>query len=244
MAKKSSNYGAAKSRVARFETWSFSRYMDHSGPDGCPYRAKLRHLDKKDKAPPGPALVRGAEVHATGARWLAGTLKKLPQEYAAFKSEMTWLKKHLECQEQDWGITRDWKPTGFFDADTWGRLKLDALTKAIKKVMKAVDFKTGKYKERNLVEYETQLELYGVVTLIKYPAVESVEAELWYLDEGLIHGGAEDGMVYHRDDLPRLIERWEERLRPMLEDRKFAPRPSGGCTWCPFSAVKGGPCKY
>jgi hypothetical protein len=114
------------------------------------------------------------------------------------------------------------------------RVKLDAFG-INRGVGHAVDFKTGKERDR----HHLQLELYGLAGLLRYADLTVVEAELWYLDTGNVVA-----QTFKRDEVVGLRARWEKRTRKMLQDRRFAPTPGPACRWCSFSARRGGPCEF
>lgn len=226
----------------RFTAWSISRYLDHSGPDGCPRRSKLRHLDKIDAGPPGPALVRGRQVHVDGDAYLSKQTAKVPEAYTSFATEMRQLRPKLLAHEASWAFTKDWEPTGWFDANVWCRVRCDAVAKKLRTGALVIDFKTGQMRDYRREEYRMQLELYAVAAFAQLAGVKVVTCELWYVDHGVIYGGAEDGYVYQRSAFSTLVKTWADRVKKMMHDRVFSPRPGAYCRYCPYSKSK--QCQY
>jgi hypothetical protein len=223
--------------VKMITAWSYSRYNDHSGRDGCPARTKYKHIDKvPETGPKSPALVRGEVIHKLAEDFLRGKIKKLPKELSLFPKEFAELRKMKAVPEGKWGMTVVWEPVDFFDwANAWVRVVLDAHYKPEPAVAKVIDFKTGKIYGDN----QDQLELYALAGFAHYPDVDSISTELWYLDQGEIKD-----RQYNRKDVAKLQRKWRKNVIPILTDRKFLPRPGDYCGRCPYSQRKNGPCKY
>jgi hypothetical protein len=69
-----------------------------------------------------------------------------------------------------------------------------------------------------------------------------VDTRLWYTDAP--QDDNEIQRVYTLKDKEAIQRDWTKKIVPMFRDRKFAPTPNDKCKWCPFSAGKGGPCKF
>jgi len=147
--------------------------------------------------------------------------------------------------EAKWGFTKDWTSCDYFD---WQRCRLRVVVDCFvlnqeTNVATVIDFKTGKIRSG----YEPQLELYAAAAMAKYPQVEEVYTEFWFIDQGQIIGGDSETAlkgVYTHTDLNPLIKKWNKRTKPMLNDQRFAPKPGPLCKWCDFSKANGGPCEY
>lgn len=232
--------------IKKFVAWSFSRLNNYRK---CPFRAKLVYLDKVAE-PEGPALVGGHEAHTQAEEFVTKKLKVLPDRLKLFKKEFTHLLKQEVKTEAQWAFDSQWRPVEWFSKDCWVRVVIDAFyitTKAASAkrttatgvsgatVLKIIDYKTGKIRE----ESKEQLSLYALAAFSKFPLVDSVEAEFWYLDQGEIIK-----LVYYRKDLEALGKEWASKVVPMMGDKFFAPRPGDYCRWCPHAKSKGGRCKY
>jgi hypothetical protein len=238
--------------VKTFKAWSWSRYKDHLQ---CPLAAKLRHLDKVE-APKGQALVRGGAIDADATNYITGKLKSVPASLIRFRAEFKELIKRKASAQTKWAVDRAWKIVAFDDWDrAWGRMVTDAhwvgtvatnkdkCIRVVSTVAKVVDVKSGKVYPEN----EHQLELYAIPIMISDEAIEVVQTELWYVDQGEI-GGLRH---FHRDQLPEMIAGWEKRLVPILTDKKFVPRPGDYCGRCHYRKSNGAafpsgvaPCKF
>ena len=227
------------------KSWSFSRYALYQT---CPLKYKFTNIDKLPEVK-GPALVRGSDIHDKADRYLKGTIARLPVELLKFKklfAELRAVAKKTPGQirlEETWAFKADWTPTQWND---WVgcrlRIKTDATT-IDKNVVTIYDWKTGKYRRDNAESYAEQLELYGLGALVLFgatvPKIE-VRARLVYLDVGEMHHSP----TFTMSDLPGLKKAWAQRVKPLMADTKFAPRPNALCGWCTWRADAGGPCLF
>lgn len=219
-------------------SWSYSRYSEH---DRCAASYKYKYIDKLPE-PESPALERGSEVHKTLAQYVRGDIPRMNPYDTAPVPGWTYFGRLLDqlrdmdpLVEQDWGFTDSWKPTGWFAKDTWLRTKLDAALIYEDGTADVVDYKTGKKRP----EHAKQAELYAISVMCRYAQVHSVTVRYWYIDSG-----EEAVFRFSRTSLKELLAKWTERAERMLRDKLLAPNPGIHCRWCPFSASKGGPCKY
>lgn len=229
----------------RFSSWSFTRWNDYMR---CPAFAKYKHLDKvATNAQAHPAMSRGAELAKKSEDYFKKPRAKLPVEFMPLASTYRDIKaKGNLSVEQDWGFTRDWEPCAWNDWDRcFLRVKIDvAWVEQTRNAdtLHIRDQKTGKHDERKYEEYQLQLDLYGVAGLSRMPTVDVVTTQLMYSDLGKLH--PESPSMYKRVDLSKMQAAWEKRIRPLLNDTRFSPRPGAYCRWCDFAKAKGGPCRY
>lgn len=229
-----------KKVVQRFKAWSYSRWRQY---ETCPAQANWRHLDKQPvKEEESPALARGSEVHAEAHRFVTQG-GKLPKSLDAFEAEFGILRRAHQSgetevfTEEQWALTSSWSATDWFGSDVWVRAVLDSMLYDPKrKKAMIIDYKTGKVRKE---EQQPQLELYAAVALSKIESLERITSSLWYID----HGQSAQ-LSYVRTDLPMLHRLWENRVRKMMNDELFKPRPGDHCRWCPFAKAKGGPCPH
>lgn len=230
--------------IKTIDSWSFSRYNVHKE---CPLKAKFKFIDKL-KEPGSPAMDRGNAIHTLAEDYAKGALKKLPPELKLFKEEFADLKKQkVKFIEEQWTFRQDWSHTAWNDWNgAWLRIKMDAAYINVEhNALVVIDHKTGKYNDRKFAEYEEQLELYGLAGLKQHPTVDVVSPRLWYLDHGIIHPNPEQLEIeYKRKDEKYLEKLWLSKVKPMLTDTTFKPKPGSACTYCHFKKNNGGPCKY
>ncbi len=245
----------AFAKPLHFTSWSFSRW---SAYDQCPLKAKLSAIDKVPE-PKGPAMVRGSAIHDLASGYLTGKIPRLPAELKLFEKQFKAFRALAKKEpdrvvvEDTWAFADGWAPTRW---DDWNgcrvRIKLD-LAVLSGSVLEVWDWKTGKYRPDDVSDYLLQLDLYGLGGLLKFaPRVPDVvvRPRLAYLDHGVIHNSGLDGRTieYRASDVPRQKAEWERRVAPMMNDRRFAPKPNRFCGFCHFRAANavagGGQCKY
>lgn len=203
--------------------WSFSRWEVF---DKCRARYEYQHLQKLPQ-PPSIHLERGIDVHEKGEAYLDGSIKRLPVAYNQFGDEMRAIKKLGATAEGNYGFTKSWSPCSPTDWNNcYLRVKIDAEV-AQEKELTQIDFKTGKPWPKAT---EKQSELYAVTGFLRYPDVDTITVEFWYLDSGEVVP-----YVYTRKQYPALKKKWAARGREMLAARQFPPTNNGyNCKYCPF----------
>lgn len=222
--------------------WSYSRYADYKQ---CPLMFKLKHVDRI-KPPGSAAMDRGSAIHKEGENYLkAPKAGKVPESYKYFAGQMKELHALKPRVELQLGFSEEWKPAtatardpyGWFAKDVWLRIVCDVDVRYEDHTADIVDFKTGKKYETN----EEQVELFSCAPFMEDPAMAHVTTRLWYLDQ------EHDNEVireYTRKDFNLIQKDWTKRVRPMFNDRRFAPKPNQKCKWCHFRKENGGPCKF
>ena len=217
-------------------SWSYSRYACY---EECPLKAKLKFIDKL-KEPSAPAMERGIRIHKLAEDFTKGLLKKLPDELKLFAAQLKELKKSNPMVEETWAFRRDWSQTVYNDWNgCWLRIKTDAAC-IDGDTLYVIDHKTGKKREG----YHTQLSLYALGAFLMFPQIKKVNTQLWFLDQG------EDEVAEFTSEQTKGLQKdWERRIQSMLNDTRFAPKPSHACRWCPFSKTStvegcGGRCKF
>lgn len=246
---------AKKIPVKQLTAWSFSRYDCYQT---CPLQAKLKFIDKVPE-PKNDAMARGARIHDLAEQYIKGTLARLPTELKMFKAEFQRLRKQYKKSingmvvEDTWAFTKDWEETSWNDwIGCWVRIKLDCAHHHNEETLVVTDWKTGKFRPEQNQKYIEQLELYALGALLLHEHIEAVLPRLAYTDLGVIYPETEqeiEELTFTRKDIPRLKAAWTRRVKPMMNDKRFAPRPNYLCRWCWYGQTKkaeGGPglCKY
>ena len=191
-------------------------------------------------------MERGKEVHKNCENYIRGHIDELPTaQLKDFQDGFDLLRQmYLEGSvicEGDWAFDIDWKSTGWFDSDTWGRAKVDAFVHDANNptVARVIDFKTGKY-EGNQESHREQCELYGAVVLARYPEVESITTEMWYLDHNKI-----ERYMYTQESIKARKEKINERAIIMTTAEEFPATPSSfRCKWCYYGRERICPDRY
>lgn len=219
--------------------WSYSRYSDYKR---CPLYFKLKYLDKSIKDTGSAAMNRGGDIHKLAENYTLGKLKKLPDELKNFKDEFAQLKGLKPLVEQEWGFNSNWGWTGrpgWFGDDVWLRVKMDVAIVYEDTTGEVIDHKTGRKYGVN----EEQVDLFGAAAFTRFPQLTHVTTRLWYLDiadkaeqEEVFEMTAAEGALIRKD--------WTKKVRPMFNDKRFAPKPNDKCKWCPASNANGGVCEF
>ena len=231
--------------VKKFTAWSYSRWHDYQQ---CPLKAKLKYLDKQAE-PENPAMARGSAIHKLAEDYLKGLKKTVPKEFKTFAELLRGLRKNKHLQvEQSWAFDKLWALASWFGADCWCRVKMDVAAPVLEgktfKRLRVIDWKTGGKPNVVNPEHLDQMSIYGLGGLLQYPDVEAVDVEMDYVDQPIVIGVNPLTRTYTRGDLGDLKKEWEKKVKPMMNDTKFAPRPNDKCRWCHYRKDNGGPCKF
>lgn len=226
-------------------SWSHSKLVDF---EKCKFLAYLKH-DQRIPEPERPLAAgktehandRGSRVHDSCEQYVRGNSYDLaPEAEKYFGIEFDFLRtlyaEGVVSLEGEWGMDDQWGIAPW--AKAWLRLKLDALvfphpTEAI-----VIDYKTGK-KYGNEVKHNDQVLIYQLCTFLRYPKVERVTAQLWYLDQNEV-----TERVFTRDQGLRFRTAMDKRGRAITECTDFPPNPNKfSCQWCQYGPWNGGQCK-
>lgn len=233
------------------KSWSFSRW---DVTRRCPKRAELAFVHKiPEPAQPNSPATRGDAAHKSIELVTRGKAKVDTLHPAAnpFRAEVIHLSKLMKRgngeAERMWCFDRDWLEVDEKDFNaTWLRVKLDQLVWKSSTSAVLVDYKTGK-RDGNEVKHAEQMQLYAIAAFMRFPELEELWVELWYLDQDVLIK-----KHYRRDQALRYLPIWTERGIDVTERREFKANPSTwNCSYCPFrvgymgkSGVKGtGHCK-
>ncbi len=211
---------------------SYSAISTHESCGAAYYFSYIAGMDQYS----GPAAGRGTRLHTSGELFLRGELahEKLPVDYWKVKPMMQEYKKRKAQPEVVWRVDREWTVVEE-DDKTFLKCVIDIHWRE-RKTLHIRDLKTGNIYQR---EHTDQLQLYGTVGLVQYPAVKEVVVGGVYIDQGYISCEA----TYPRKMLPYLMEHWTERAMRVLTDEEFRPNPSpANCKYCAYNGKKGGPC--
>lgn len=227
------------------KTWSFSRMGDF---EKCKYMAKLKYIDKIPE-PPRPlkegqsehANDRGTRIHEAAEIYVKEPDVGLVPELKKFEDNFKNLKQLYQegkvILEQEWAIDKDWQPAAWSSETTWCRAKLDAFVRLDESNGIAIDYKTGK-RFGNEVKHGEQVQFYQLLSFLRYPELESIRVELWYLDLGEI-----SAMTFTREQGIRFFEGFNKRGISMTTCEDFKPNPNKfSCQWCPYSPKRSGHC--
>jgi len=223
-------------------SWSYSKLIDF---EKCKLLAKIKHLDKvpEPKRPLRPGQTehandRGTRIHDSAERFVNGSGPFIP-EMGKFRTEFEHM-RHLYAAgkvslEGEWGIDRDWEVAPWKTA--WQRGKLDALVHASPTEAVVIDYKSGK-RFGNEVKHAEQVNLYGLLTFLRFPELETVHVELWYLDIDEL-----TCRTFDRDQALRFKQSFNRRGLALTECSTWPANPNKfSCQWCPYGPDGTGHC--
>lgn len=225
--------------VPMVTAWSYSRYTDYMK---CPLYFKEKHLTRSFKDEGSAAMQRGSTIHKEAEDYTTGKLKKLPASLAHFKDQFAELRAMKPMVEQNWGFKNDWSwigRPGWFGDDVWLRVKADVFAHYDDDTADLIDHKTGRKYETNM----DQVNLFSASAFMRLPTLKHVTTRLWYLDIA-DHSQNEETFEMTAAEAALVRKDWDKKVRPMFNDRKFAPKPNAGCGRCPVSRSNGGSCKF
>tara|TARA_Y100000361_G_scaffold104242_1_gene93970 strand:+ start:1506 stop:2261 length:756 start_codon:yes stop_codon:yes gene_type:complete len=229
----------APKELGLIPAWSHSTLKTF---ETCAYRSYIAKV-KRIQEDFGPAAKRGSEIHEKAEHYVEGTLGELPPELKKFEQQFKELKE-LYAQakvelEGEWGFTVDWEPCGWLEPVTWGRIKLDAIVHETDTSARVIDYKTGK-KFGNEISHSQQALTYAIGTFFRYPELQHVQTELWYLDQN-----ETTVQAYTRDEAMLFMPKLHQRAVAMTTATSFPPNPSNyNCKWCSYKEGEDPVCQH
>lgn len=224
------------------KAWSHSRLVTF---ESCKFHAELSYIRKIEEPerqlPPGKsehANDRGTRIHEAAEKFIKGGVELIP-ELEKFAPEFTRLREMYEegkCSlEGEWAYDKEWSPVAWMSSDVWCRIKCDAVVFVEAEHAVVIDYKSGK-RFGNEVKHSEQMQLYQLGIFLRYPKIQKVTVELWYLDLDENHS-----MEYRRDQGLRYAQSFERRGNAMTTCEDFPPNPNAwSCRWCPYKPVERG----
>lgn len=198
--------------------------------DNCPKWYYHERITKEVKQEPGTATVYGERVH----KQLEDHFNKgtpLPEETAKLQPICDVLKAGaagggMLIAEQEYTLTRDLKPCGWFDKDAWLRSKLDVLVIKNDGSAVVVDWKTGKRKP----DFD-QLELFALQVMSRWPSTDKVKSMfVWTQDMKTDH---QTYRREHMDGMWASLFARTNRIERAVAENNWPAKPSGLCRYCP-----------
>lgn len=207
-------------------TWSYSSI---SLFQQCPRKYYRLRIVKDIVEPPQQHLIYGTKVHEAAENYVCKD-KSLDPKYGFLKPTLDALKSlpGMKLCEYEMGITKEFKPCGFYDENVWFRGIADLLVIDEDRAH-LVDYKTSKssqYADRK------QLELLALLVFKHFPHVESIKA-------GLVFVVAEDLVkaAYTQEVQEKAWAKWLpeiQRLEKAMETNVWNPVPNFTCRkFCP-----------
>ncbi len=224
------------------KAWSHSREGNY---EKCHFRAKLLYVNKLEE-PRRPlkegqteyANDRGSRIHEAAELFVKGGVELIP-ELKKFAPEFIKLRELYAAGkvslEGDWAVDKDWSPVAWMSEDVWLRLKLDAMVTMDPTWAVIIDYKTGK-RSGNEIKHAGQVQLYVVAVLMRFPDIERITGELWYIDQNELVS-----WEYTRESGMKFFKAWNKKGIAITTETEFKPNPNRfSCQWCMFSKYRGG----
>ncbi|TXH45785.1 MAG: PD-(D/E)XK nuclease family protein [Desulfurellales bacterium] len=219
--------------------WSFSSLMIY---ETCAYRFKLEKIDRLPKLPlpPDNPLERGSRIHERLEHFVRGTgamdteAKQISEFHNALDHmQMLYSDGKVEL-EGDWLFDTDWNVCDKKDVWLWS--KLDFFVRDGNHGIVG-DYKTGR-SQYKAVEHVQQMQLYAAAAALRYPDIERLTVELWYLDEGHVRP-----LEFTQEQALTFVGRFDARAKKIFDEKLWRPNPSRDtCRYCPYSPRGTGAC--
>lgn len=216
--------------IKRPTRWSYSSISTYRE---CPAKWKFSYIDNLPWAA-SAAMTRGTRMHSMCEDYVNGKITYVPTEIKRVGPLLQQLNSLGAKSEEVWLLDKDWNATND-QSKAWVKAIID-VHYVLGDILFVKDYKSGQMYD----SHRSQLELYGIMGLKKYPQVKRVETSAVYLDTG--HEGMEGSLIHAM--LPKTIEKWEKDAIKMMSDNDFEPCPGNACRWCDYKKAKGGPCLY
>lgn len=176
---------------------------------------------------------RGSRIHEATERYARGIGPFIP-EMGKFRTEFDSLKvlfsRGMAEFEGEWAHDKQWTPVPWKSEKAWVRVKLDALVHLSPIEAVVIDYKTGK-KFGNEIAHAEQTQTYQLATFLRYPKLEIIHTELWYLDLDEI-----TITTFTRQQGMRLKPAIERKGNAITDCRDFPPNPNiFSCKFCSYS---------
>ncbi len=208
----------------------------------CAYRSYIAKV-KRIAEDFGPAAKRGSEIHEQAEHYVNGTLGEMPDTLNKFTKQFEHLRKLYNDSkvelEGEWGFTIEWEACHWMAPDVWARIKLDAIVHENETSARVIDYKTGR-QFGNEIGHGQQALTYAIGSFLRYPKLQHVQTELWYLDHGTVTEHS-----YTRDQALLFLPKLHERAMVMTTAEKFPPNPSKtNCKWCSYKNGEEPACQW
>lgn len=194
--------------------------------ENCPLRYYKQRVSKEVRDEGGSASIYGERVHKAFEDRLKDKVP-LPDYLAAHEPTCAAVESMggILKAENELVLTRELKPTGWWDEDAWLRSKLDVDVDLGDKTV-TLDWKTGKRRPKFL-----QLELAALQIFLHRPDVKKISAGFVWLQDRDI-----DSEVYKREDYGSTLQKLQDktkRIEDALEEGVWQAKPGPLCNYCP-----------
>lgn len=206
-------------------------YSSISTYEECPARYAYSYIYKLPE-PGSAAMERGTRLHSLAEDYMKDSVMPVPYDLRRIGQIIDGFKQAKALPEVTFLVDANWEPT-----EVLGEAKMKAIIDVHyleDDLLHVYDYKSG----REYPTHRSQLELYSVLGLLKYPSAERAESAAVYIDGGY---KGQDGSII-RGMLPRLIDKWQGKIVRIEADNDFIANPGSACKRCSFAKSRGGPC--
>lgn len=120
----------------------------------------------------------------------------------------------------------------------WHRSKLDAMVFWSETEATVIDYKTGR-KFGNEMKHGEQMQVYQLNAFSRFPDLEVVHTELWYLDQNDVSTKS-----FTRGQGMRFKQNFHRQGIAITTATEFPPNPNKfSCKWCEYGPWNGGQCQ-
>ena len=232
-------------KIIPITQWSISKAKIASQ---CMLRAQLQFGQKipepERPLPPGKtehANDRGTRIHNEAENFVKGSGpfgKEMEKFRPEFDSLRQLFKDGMVSLEGEWAHDQGWEAVPWRAKEAWLRLKLDAVVFLSEYEAVVIDYKSGK-KFGNEVNHAEQVQLYQLVTFLRYPKLETVHTELWYLDVNELTQN-----TFSRQQGLRFKNNFNNKGLKLTTATEFPASPNiFNCKWCPYGPGGTGHCE-
>lgn len=191
----------------------------------CPNQWKAKYFSKEVEFKPTAATVWGTDVHAEAEQCIKEN-REPTKRYEVIKPYLDSIRKFdakSVTAEQEFAITKDLKPTGFWSEDAWLRGKLDVFVHQETKGQ-ILDWKTGKAKPSDFGE----LRCFSLLTFCNHAEIEKTRnTYIW------LKGDSKPTQeIINRDRIPELVDDLAatiEKIEESVNFDKWPMKQSGLC---------------
>jgi CRISPR/Cas system-associated exonuclease Cas4 (RecB family) len=175
---------------------------------------------------------RGTRIHDNCEGYVRGDHDALCPEADKFFGFRIDMLRHfyslgMVSLEGEWGMDKDWEIAEWKKA--WLRLKLDVMVTIDPTHAIVIDYKSGR-KYGNEVKHAEQLQLYALVAFLRYPKLEKITAEAWYIDQNEV-----TSVTFTRSQSLRFKQSFNMRGVAITTCEVFPPNPNRwSCQWCSY----------
>lgn len=182
----------------------------------------------------GAAATRGVDKHKCIEDYLKEGIP-LPPDLDFYTGWLNGLRGPMAFPEHKIAVDDKWQLCSWDDPNAYMRSVVDLKFVVSDDTIINYDWKTGKI----YPDHVDQKELYAAMVSAEHPEALAIQSIHVYVD--LNKNTHQD---YHRDQIPTFKEKWDRRIKVVVEDTQHIPSPGFHCTWCGYSRKVGGPCRF